>query len=506
MRHDPSPILLALRAATAAAAVVCSALPGTAGAQVINRVPVVDGRLASIRGTTWDSLAQRPLANATVQIAPAARQRDVRTLVSDGDGRFQLDSLAPGTYLMGLQHALLDSMGIQLPLAAVTLSGGPLRVTLGVPSSQTLRLRLCGANALRDSTGLLITRLRDAGTDLPRPDGQVRASWVDNAIVGGRLQRLPRSIIDSTSDEGLVMLCDLPLGVNALVRGWSGRDSSGAAPIVMPPEGVLRRDLWIAPVQTTTIDDRSAGDAPVKATLLSGDGVLRGLVRRADGRRIGRAQVQVTGSVGRDTTDGEGRFTLRNLPVGTQMLEVRAVGYVPLRRAVDVRAAGATTLDIELEAFLPRLDAVQVVGERTIVSQGLKDFAVRAKGGFGTFFDEKFLTDFNATVMTDILRQVAGVRVIRGRVGENVQMQGGLDWSSMCFPTVFIEGVRLQLDEQTSINDLVPAQDVVGVEVYVRSASVPAQYMSRDGCGSIVIWTGGRKRAAPGGVEPPRNP
>ena len=73
----------------------------------------------------------------------------------------------------------------------------------------------------------------------------------------------------------------------------------------------------------------------------------------------------------------------------------------------------------------------------------------------------------------------------------------------MCFPTVFIEGVRVLLDEQTSINDLVPAQDVVALEVYVRSASVPAQFMSQDGCGSIVIWTGSRKRAAPGGVVPP---
>lgn len=492
----------ALRRAAVALLVPCVAASG----QVINRVPASGATTLSIRGETYDSLALRPLPGAMVQVAPAAAPQRARTIPSDTDGRFVIDSLAPGTYLLGLQHPLLDSLGVQLPLVAVSLAAAPARVTLAVPSAETLRRRICGPQAVRDSLGLLIARLRDAESDLPRLDGQIRASWVENAIVGGRVQRLPRSVIDSTSDEGLVMLCDLPLGVNALVRGWSGADSSGAAPIEMPMSGVLRRDVRIAPVRTAMIEEPAAGAPTVRAVLATGPGVLRGVVRRPDGRRVGRAQVQVPGSVGRDTTDADGRFTLRNLPVGTQMLEVRGVGFVPLRQAVDVRASGGTPIDIQLEPFLPRLDAVNVVGERTVTSQGLREFAVRSKGGFGTFFDEKFLTDFNPAVLTDLLRQVAGVRVVRGRSGENVQMQGGLDWSSMCFPTVFIEGVRLQLDEQTQINDLVPAQDVVGIEVYVRSASVPPQFMSRDGCGSIVIWTGGRKRAAPGGVEPPAKP
>jgi hypothetical protein len=481
----------------------CSLLPTVVYGQLIRRGPAASATSGEISGTTYDSLGGRILPAATVQLAPAQAPQRARTLVSDADGRFLFDSLPQGTYLLGLQHPLLDSLGVQLPLTAVTLLGAHVRVSLGVPSATTLRNRLCGPQSLRDSTGLLIARLRDAVSDLPRTEGQIRATWVESAIVDGRLQRLPRSVIDSTSDEGLVLLCDLPLGVNALVRGWSGTDSSGAAPIVIPPDGVLRRDVRIAPVQVTVVREAGDGAGPAASALLSGPGILRGILRRPDGRSVAGARVQVTGSVGRDTSDAEGRFVLRNLPLGSHMLEVRAVGFIPFRLAVDVSGKDKPPIDLTLEAFLPRLDAVRVVGERAAKSQGLREFAVRSKGGFGTFFDEGFLTDFNPAFMTDILRQVAGVRIIRGRVGENVQMQGGLGWSSMCFPTVFIEGVRVLLDEQTSINDLVPAQDVVALEVYVRSASVPAQFMSQDGCGSIVIWTGSRKRAAPGGVVPP---
>jgi len=43
---------------------------------------------------------------------------------------------------------------------------------------------------------------------------------------------------------------------------------------------------------------------------------------------------------------------------------------------------------------------------------------------------------------------------------------------------------------------VVQAQDVRAVEIYARSASIPVQFEARNGCGSIVIWTGPRSAPA----------
>ena len=40
------------------------------------------------------------------------------------------------------------------------------------------------------------------------------------------------------------------------------------------------------------------------------------------------------------------------------------------------------------------------------------------------------------------------------------------------------------------------ARDVRAVEVYARTASVPLQFQTRNGCGSVVIWTGARSAPA----------
>jgi hypothetical protein len=44
------------------------------------------------------------------------------------------------------------------------------------------------------------------------------------------------------------------------------------------------------------------------------------------------------------------------------------------------------------------------------------------------------------------------------------------------------------------LENIVTANDVRAVEVYSRMSSTPPEYQSRNGCGSIVIWTGARRR------------
>jgi hypothetical protein len=80
-----------------------------------------------------------------------------------------------------------------------------------------------------------------------------------------------------------------------------------------------------------------------------------------------------------------------------------------------------------------------------------------------------------------------------------------------CVPAVFVDGIKFftggsrpgvgtssaDLMEYTGTADLeyvVNPLDIKAIEVYVHDSAVPPEFDLRDGCGSIVIWTGARRR------------
>ena len=68
----------------------------------------------------------------------------------------------------------------------------------------------------------------------------------------------------------------------------------------------------------------------------------------------------------------------------------------------------------------------------------------------------------------------------------------GSGGTGSCAPTVFVNGSRVMSDDGM-IDNLVNPQDVKAVEIYTRTGSMPIQFQSLNGCGSIVIWTGARR-------------
>jgi hypothetical protein len=72
--------------------------------------------------------------------------------------------------------------------------------------------------------------------------------------------------------------------------------------------------------------------------------------------------------------------------------------------------------------------------------------------------------------------------------------RGGLDAQRsrpLCRPDVFLDGVRVRVDELFPMNLVTPMSFVRAAEVYAHS--VPIEFASSRNCGAIVIWTGGRR-------------
>src|ERR1043166_4720222 len=65
------------------------------------------GQTITVHGVAFGSLHARPLAGAFVSVVGTNFMA-----TSDGKGRFTIDSVRPGTYVIAMQHDVLDSIGL----------------------------------------------------------------------------------------------------------------------------------------------------------------------------------------------------------------------------------------------------------------------------------------------------------------------------------------------------------------------------------------------------------
>src|SRR5688572_15518540 len=75
----------------------------------------VAARHISVVGLVYDSVANRPLADALVQIVRTTDLRSARSSITDSRGRYRIDSIASGEYFVSFFHAAVDSLAVQAP-------------------------------------------------------------------------------------------------------------------------------------------------------------------------------------------------------------------------------------------------------------------------------------------------------------------------------------------------------------------------------------------------------
>lgn len=128
------------------------AAAGAASAQT----PAQRSTAATVSGFVRDSIVHTPLAGAMVQLVASAGQgQAARSAVADSAGRYRIDSVPDGRYMLGFFHPMLDSLGIESPVREITVAGGTsLRVDLATPAPQQIRGAVCGAASASDSSAL----------------------------------------------------------------------------------------------------------------------------------------------------------------------------------------------------------------------------------------------------------------------------------------------------------------------------------------------------------------
>ena len=412
---------------------------------------------ATLTGVVFDSLGGAPLSGAFVVLQGG------RVALADDRGRFEFDSVAPGTYTVVAQHPALDSSGLS-GIGVRALVPGP-QVIVATPSFAALWRVACGERAAPADSGFVYGTVREAKDGRPVGDAVVTLTWLELQARRRTLEQYEWRADARTDRSGTYGICGVPLG--ATLRVWAAAESLSSGTIDVVARRVQRRDLTLGALN----DGR-------------GVGVVVGHVTDSAANPVVNARAISDGLEVR--TDDDGRFMMRDVPTGTRQLSLVAIGYAPAALVVDV-AAGDTTVVSASMASVRTLDVVNVRARTSyghLIARGIEE---RRRVGLGYITDSTTIGSHGT--LASLFAQAPAVRIRRAGTSflvmfpVRVQRVPG---ENLCMAAVWIDG---RASDQSFLNALRP-DEIAAIEVYSRFLILPMDFMGKnDGCGVIAVWT-----------------
>lgn len=442
-----------------------------------------------VRGTVYDSIGRAPLSGAVVQIVSINQRTLTRGATADSVGRFTIPDVALGEYIIGFLHPMPDSLGLEMPIRRITVANAPsVRADLSIPGPRTLGAAVCPARSPTDSAGVVMGIVRDAKSLLPVASASVLSQWVEMTLSSRGLETAARHMVVESHSNGWFVLCGAPPGGTIGILAARGADSTGMIELEIPASGFLRRDLYVGSATVQTIrDSMPASDSvpPISRQLRTGDMVLRGAVLTSAGARpLAGAHVAIDEGP-EVTADAGGEWMIPDAPAGTRIVTVRAVGYYPERRVVDI-ATNAAPMRSSLSTLKAVLDTVKV-NATLLYDRDRNGFQQRRRMGIGHFLTREEIARRHAIETTDLFRTMLGIRVVQAGAFDSVLLMRGGGFSPWCRPATFVDGMRIELTGG-DLNSWVQPDHITGVEVYA-AGQAPVQYQTLTGCGSVLTWT-----------------
>lgn len=215
-------------------------------------------------------------------------------------------------------------------------------------------------------------------------------------------------------------------------------------------------------------------------TLARLDGIVSA---SSNGKPLADVMVAVRGTGAFRVTDSTGRFSLAQLPPGRHTLRLALGTRASEDYDIVLRAGRTTELAILLD--VGGVDLAPVVVEATSPEWvlSLAGFYARRGRGFGHFVTRDEIERRNPAHLSVLLAGTGiMMRCTRMQQCTPTRFSGG----RRCLVAVLIDGQRV---EEYNI-DMIPPQDVVGIEVYRQGADTPVEFSRWSAnCGAIVIWT-----------------
>ena len=356
----------------------------------------------TVRGLAYDSLHGVPLAGAFIVVAGTSR-----TATSDVNGRFVIDSVAPGTYRFIMQHDALDSIGISGAVSRAVITDGRDVVRISVPSFATLWRAACRTSVPPADSGFVFGTVRPPAGMRSSAGAAVVATWIDlgfDKTTGVQQNRWDLTV--AADSVGNYALCGVPTTTGISIRATADSAETGRIDVLpLDKNRVARRDLQLG--------------LPIAAVVAAGRGAtFRGQVL-TDTTHLAVANAEVSlpelGISG--LTNDKGEFRLGDIAPGSHQVLVRRIGFA----LVDTRLEFAENQALERTVYLDRvtlLDSVNVKATSAPRDVGLEDFAEHKAHGFGSFMTRAELEKKEGVTMGVIMAQTSGLQIIYGRAGQ----------------------------------------------------------------------------------------
>jgi hypothetical protein len=425
---------------------------------------------ATLAGVVVDSIHGGPLVGAVVAVSGTDRQASV-----DTTGRFRMDSIPPGDHELGVFHPLLDSLNISVGSKNVTLPAGHVTsVVMATPSAPTVVAVYCSAAERQKGPGAVIGRVLAADSDNPVADATVRytAVWMPPKNLNPRAAALiaQNKFIEDAKPkpDGSFVLCGLPTLGGGTVHATRGQVVTG--------DVAANVSQWLVATVTVRLD-----------TLKRGTAVVVGRIVDEKGVPVPHADVLLAGSHIKTATGDSGKFALRDLPAGSQTIQVRKVGFTATDTALLLSSKSPVEFAMTLRVAPVTLSTVNVVRESALQRVG---FEHRKKVGIGYFMTEDQVRNRGETMFSDLARTIPGLMVRQTRNGQTVIIPSrGRTFRDRGCIAYSLDGAPFSDNPPGSIDDVVKPDDIIALEVY-DPAEAPAQLGTGPiNCWVIVIWT-----------------
>ncbi len=196
------------------------------------------------------------------------------------------------------------------------------------------------------------------------------------------------------------------------------------------------------------------------------------------------AAVSIRGRPAVVDTNRRGRFVLSGVPAGQHELEVRRIGYAPLRHSITVDRGHTTEVEIGLVPAPVEMDPIVATATR-LRRLEIKGFYERRHWsellGLGHFLTADDIERWRPlSVSSFISMMVPGMSGLTNR-----RMSAGFS-GQPCPMKVLLDGIQVG----GALDYYVKPVEVGGIEVYRGPASLPAEFGGSDArCGAVVVWT-----------------
>ncbi len=438
-----------------------------------------------VAGTVADSATGTAIAGARV-----ALEGTPLATVADSSGRFQIEGVVPGEYMVDARTPSLDSIGAVSETSILVASAGE-PFTIRVPGARQFAAALCRDDKIasaRSLTGLVIGDVRDPTAVGAPTRTRVSAEWTHivvhpSSANGPELQRLPHAFDTYTNEQGNFRLCGVPLGEELTIRATA--DSARSTPVrltISPEVRFSRVELLL---------DRWLGSVAAFTGVVVADTTNQPL----SGAEVALPELGMTA-----ITNDRGVFRLTDIPSGEQVVQVRRVGYAPLDQRVQFGPNETVSKRLLLERVV-LLDSV-----RTTASESeIPDFEEHKRLGLGHFLTRVELEQRAASHLGEVLEVFPSIQIYRPPMhptrayaarsrGVTSILGTGAQQGGVCLASVYVDGHAMygkiggDSEEPFDLNSLSPDQ-IEAIEYYAGPSETPAKYSGLNStCGVLVIW------------------